>query len=246
MPSSSPNPDAANARFHTTRWSMVLSLGEEGEGDTSAALCELCTQYWYPVYAFARRQGSDASEAGDLTQAFFCHVLQRNIFSEATPERGKFRTFVLACFKNFQQNEHRRETAEKRGGGKQIFSIDARLGESRYQQEPTHDETPEKLFERRWAMTLLDNALAQLDAEFACSGKRELYEALKPFLSGTSDSSCYREIGEVHYMSQTAIKVTMHRLRRRYRELLRDEVRQTVVGTDDVEEELLRLFEAFA
>lgn len=247
MSSSSGNPTpAGDGRFHTTRWSMVLSLREADRQDNATALDELCKQYWYPIYAFSRRQGADASSAADLTQAFFCHILQRDLFAEASPDRGRFRTFLLACFKNFQLNEHRRDTTEKRGGKVKTFAIDVDIGESRYRQEPTHDETPERLFERRWAMTLLDRALQQLDEEFACSGKKELYEALKPFLSGTPATSSYPEIAETFIMSPTAIKVTMHRLRTRYRELIREEVRQTVNSAEEVEEELLKLFEAFS
>ncbi len=224
---------------------MVLSLGED-KTETSAALDQLCHQYWYPIYAFARRHGSDAATAADLTQAFFCDVLERDVLSEASPERGRFRTFLLACFKNFQRNEHRRETTKKRGGQVQTFSIDAELGESRYQHEPSHEETPDKLFERRWAMQLLDQALARLDDEFSCSGKHELYAALKPFLSGTPATSSYREVSEQFLMSPTAIKVTMHRIRQRYKDLLQDEVRQTVSSSEEVEEELGRLFESFS
>lgn len=223
-----------------------MSLGETVTAENKEALDELCQQYWYPIYAFARRQGNDPSSAADLTQAFFCDVLQRELFAEASPERGRFRTFLLTCFKNFQRNENRHDAAEKRGGKVKTFAIDPDAGESRYRQEPTHDETPERLFERRWAMTLLDRALQQLDSEFACSGKKELYEALKPFLSGTTATSSYREIGETFMMSSTAIKVTMHRLRTRYRELIRDEVRQTVSSPEEVEEELRKLFEAFS
>lgn len=222
----------------------MLNLADQPADEKRVALDQLCRMYWYPIYAFARRQGSDSATAADLTQAFFCHILDRSVLEEAAPEKGRFRTFLLACFKNFQANEHRRATAKKRGGDVQHFAIDAELGESRYRQEPTHDETPERLFERRWAMTLLDRALQSLDAEFACSGKKELYEALKPFLSGTPESGSYREVAEAHYMSPTAIKVTMHRIRRRYRELLWAEVRETVESEADVEEELRRLFDA--
>jgi RNA polymerase sigma-70 factor (ECF subfamily) len=232
-------------QFHTTCWSMVLSLGED-DSENSAALDQLCRQYWYPIYAFARRHGTDPDTAADLTQAFFCTVLEHDVLAKASPERGRFRTFLLACFKNFQRNEHRRETSRKRGGNVKTFSIDAELGESRYQHEPSHDETPEKLFERRWAMQLLDQALARLDDEFACAGRHELYVALKPFLSGTPATSSYREVSEQFLMSPTAIKVTMHRLRQRYRELLQDEVRQTVASADEVETELARLFESFS
>ena len=231
-------------QFATTRWSMVVEAGRRSSPKAAEALATLCGIYWFPLYAYVRRQGHAADDAQDLTQAFFVHLLDKQTLQVADRERGHFRSFLLASLKNFLAKQWRRDAAQKRGGGRSVISLDFDDGESRYGLEPSHDATPEKIFERHWALTLLERSLTRLRAEFDATGKIERFEGLKMFLGGQKSTVPYRELGDRLKMSEGAIKVAIHRMRRRYRALLREDIQQTIGAAEDVDEELRRMFHA--
>lgn len=244
MTSSQDLPVRGERRFLTTRWSMVADAAR-GESESSrVALEELCTAYWFPLYAFARRNGAKPEEAADLTQSFFLQLLDKGTLDAADPERGRFRTFLLTAFQNHCRNTHRAEQTIKRGGQARVLSIDVELSESRYRAEPTDEVTADRIFEREWALALLDRVFERLQAEFDASGRGELFAVVRGRLTGATEPG-YREVAEQFGMTDTAVKVVVHRLRGRYRELLRDEVLQTVRDADDVDDELKRLFQTF-
>jgi RNA polymerase sigma-70 factor (ECF subfamily) len=237
-------PSAAR-HFHTTRWSLVLAAGQQASAASHEALGALCQLYWYPLYAFARRQVSQAEEAQDLTQEFFARLLEKDYLRAADPERGKFRSFLLTAFKHFLAKERDRARAQKRGGGQQVLPLDFQAGEQRYSREPAHEVTAEKLFERRWALTLLDRVLARLRGEFEVAGKQTLFERLKGCLAGEKNpGGSYQELASDLQMTEGAVKVAVYRLRRRYQELLLEEIAQTVAAPEEIEDELRHLFEA--
>jgi RNA polymerase sigma factor (sigma-70 family) len=231
------------ARFETTQWSIVLAAGRGGGGGSRDALAALCESYSYPVYAYVRRCGHGADEAEDLTQAFFAALIEKRFLSAADPERGRFRSFLLAAVAHFLANERDREAALKRGGGRVVVSLDAGDAEWRYGREPSHEETPERVFERRWALTLLDRTLARLRAESERAGHGARFERLKGFLTGEGGGG-YAEAAAGLGLSEGAAKVAVHRLRRRYRELLRDEIARTLADPAAVDDELRELFAA--
>src|SRR5271155_692938 len=175
---------SGSRQFATTRWSLVLAAGQRSSPQSSAALATLCENYWYPLYAYVRRRGHDSDEAQDLTQAFFARLLEKNDLAAADPERGRFRSFLLASLKHFLANEWDRQRAQKRGGGRPPFSIDFGAAEDRYRGEPSHELTAEKIFERRWAMVLLANVQARLEQEYVEAGKPTAFNRLKIFLTG--------------------------------------------------------------
>jgi len=228
-------------QFHTTRWSLVVAAAGEGGEEPRAALAELCQAYWYPVYAFLRRRGKGPEDASDLTQEFFAEVLEKGYLADADPERGRFRSFLLTAVSRLAGKQRERAAALKRGGGKTILSLDFDAGEARYQREPAHEETAERIFERRWALTLLARTLAALREQHAAAGKLPLFEALKASLTGAADPPRLRTIADKLGMTEGAVKVAIHRLRQRYRELLRAEIAQTLAGEADVESELAEL-----
>ena len=230
-------------RFEVTRWSVVLAARGD-EPAARGALEYLCTNYWYPVYAFVRRQRYDAHDAQDLTQAFFARLLEKGWLDDVAPERGKFRSFLLAAMKHFLSNERDRAHAQKRGGGRSLISLDADSAEFRYATEPVDSMTPEKIFDRRWALMLLEQVLARLRAEMAKAGKTALFDELKPTLTG--QPAPHAQIADKLAMTEGAVKVAAHRLRQRYRELIREEVAQTVGDEKDVEEELRDLMSALS
>ncbi len=232
--------------FATTHWSVVLTAQQGSEAQAQAALSHLCRAYWYPLYAFVRRQGHAPHDAQDLTQAFFARLLEKNSLAVAARERGRFRSFLLASLKHFLANEWTRARAAKRGGGREILSLDDHDAESRYALEPVENLTAEKIFERRWATALLDRVVARLRDEHVRAEKVELYEALKGCLTLESRAAAYAELGARLNMTEGAVKVAAHRLRQRYREVLREEIAQTVSGPEEVEEELRHLFAALA
>jgi len=232
------------ARFATTRWSVVLAAG--GEDDSSKArdaLATLCEAYWYPLYAFVRRRGHKAEEAQDLTQAFFARMLEKHFLRDVHPELGRFRSFLLACLKHFLSNEREKARALKRGGGLKPISIDSHAAEQRYRLEPADDETPEKLFERQWAVTLLSQTLSQLEAEAERDGRGELFAQLKVYLTGEQGPS-YAEVAARFDMTEDAVKAAVYRLRKRYRKCLREQIAQTVADEEQVEQEIQDLFAA--
>jgi RNA polymerase sigma-70 factor (ECF subfamily) len=224
--------------FPTTLWTVVLHAGREEPARAQAALAQLCQAYWYPLYSFVRRRGYSPHDAEDLTQAFFAQLLEKHALEGVAPELGRFRTFLLASLKNFLANDWDRAHALKRGGGQTIVSLDEESAESRYQLEPSHDMTPERHFERQWAMTLLDQVLDALRIEYHAEGKGDLFEELKAVMIGQSGT--YADMAARLRRSEGAIKVAVHRLRHRYRELMRTRIAATV-GEADVEDELRHL-----
>jgi RNA polymerase sigma-70 factor (ECF subfamily) len=231
-------------QFHTTHWSLIARAAAEPSEKAEAALADLCQAYWYPVYAFIRRRGNSAEDARDLTQEFFATLLEKGYLADADPDRGRFRTFLLTAAARFVGKQHEKAAAQKRGGGKQPLSLNFDDGETRYQREPSHDWTAERIFERRWALTLLDRTLAQLRQEHDESGKLAQFEALKVFLTGEAGAPPLRQIAENLGMTEGAVKVAVHRLRQKYREALRAEIAQTVAAHEDVDSELHALLAA--
>jgi RNA polymerase sigma-70 factor (ECF subfamily) len=202
----------------------------------------LCGAYWYPLYAYARRRVSDVQEAQDLTQEFFAMVIERDALKTADQERGHFRSFLLASFKNFIANEWDKAKAQKRGGGRRVIPLNLDSGESRYSLEPVDELSPERLFEKQWALTLLDSVLARLRSEFVAKGKQKQFEAVKPFLSGEGGPRAYEKAASALGVSEAAAKVAVHRLRRRYRETLRSEIADTVAEPGQVDDEIRSLW----
>jgi RNA polymerase sigma-70 factor (ECF subfamily) len=227
--------------FQSTHWSVVLAAGEPGHPAAQKALAVFCQNYWYPLYAFVRRKGRPPEEAKDLTQDFFAVVLEKNYLSAADRERGRFRTFLLAAAENFLRNDWSRRQILKRGGGMSFVSFEADTAETRYLREPADGETPEKLFDRRWAVSLLETVMEQLRAEFAKAGKESQFEVLEVFLSGEKHPASHGETAARLNMSEGAIRVAVHRLRQRYGELLRKEIAATLANPRDVDDELRHL-----
>lgn len=230
--------------FATTHWSVVIQAGESDSAQAEAALAWLCRAYWYPLYAYVRRQGHAVEDAQDLTQEFFARLLERKSFQKADPVRGRFRTFLLTSLKHFLINEWKQANRQKRGGGLQIISLDAEETETRFRAEPADNRSPEKAFERRWATVLLARVLDQLQHEIAAAERGQVFEELKSTLTGQDNESSYAEIGLRLGMSEANLKVTVHRLRRRYRELIREEIARTVADPAAVDEEMRDLFAA--
>ena len=222
--------------FPTTRWSLVVAAGDSQRKDARSALVSLCEHYWYPLYAYLRRRGYRAEKAQDLTQEFFIRVLEGRYLDRADPEKGRFRSFILTSLKFFVADEADRHRAHKRGGG-MVVALEFSSGEERYQREPAHDETPERIFERRWALSLIDRVVERLREEFVHHGRPEHFERLKVFLLGQSDAP-YAALAQEMNTSEGALKVAIHRLRKRYRELFRQEIADTVADPEEVESEL--------
>lgn len=225
-------------QFHNTHWSVVLTAGQDGSPHAEAALETLCRNYWHPLYFFVRRQGYAAADAQDLTQEFFAHFLRKRKLRFADPQRGRFRSFLLASLKNFLVNEWVREHAVKRGGGTTVLSMDEELAEQLYQSEAPSATAAENLYDKRWALLLLERAIGRLTAEYSGSGKDKLFNQLKPWLLAEASGSTYRKLAEELQMTEGAAKVALHRLRKRLREAVRDEVSQTVALPTDIDEEL--------
>jgi len=231
-------------RFATTHWSVILAAGDSASAQHEPALSTLCQTYWFPLYAYLRRRGYDTHEAEDYTQGFFVGILERKGLKRADPKYGKFRSFLLASLKNFMADEWDRSQAQKRGGDKKVFSLDFDAAASRYDREPAHHMSPEKLFEKSWALTVLTRAMERLKAESTASNKQQLFGHLKVYLAAERDADSYRDVATKLDMSEGAVKVAVHRLRRRYRELVRDEIAQTVTTEAQVDEEIQDLFAA--
>jgi RNA polymerase sigma-70 factor (ECF subfamily) len=224
----------------------VLAAGSDPGADEGEALASLCEAYWYPLYAYARRRGYDSDRAQELTQEFFAKLLEKQFLRDADPARGRFRSFLLAAMRHFLSNERDRVSAEKRGGRVAIVSMEVETAEGLYTREVPDNETPDVVFERRWALTTLERTLARLRAEFKRAGKAALLARLEGFLTGDDDTVPYATVAEELGMSETAVKVAVHRLRKRYGALLRDEIRQTVSDPGDVDDEIRELFRAIA
>jgi RNA polymerase sigma-70 factor (ECF subfamily) len=244
MSSKAQHGHASPSRFATTHWSIVLAARDPVQPHSREALSALCLTYWYPLYAFVRRRGHDAEEARDLTQAFFLRLLEKDYLRVVDRARGKFRSFLLAAFEHFLHNEYDRARAQKRGGGRKLLSLDFTVAEDRYAVEPAHSKTPDKLFERRWALTLLDCVLARLEQEWKDAGKQEVFERLRPCLLDEPQSLPYATLAEELNISPAAVKMAAHRLRKRYRALLREEIARTVENPEQVDDEIAGLFAA--
>jgi RNA polymerase sigma-70 factor (ECF subfamily) len=234
----------ASRAFATTHWTVVVNAGHAPSGEAKRAMAALCETYWYPVYAFVRRQTGNADEAMDLTQGFFARLLEKRDPAGVDRGRGRFRSWLVAAVKNYLANQRDRARADKRGGGRPPISIDASDAESRYRLEPSHDVTPERVFERRWALTLLEHVLSALRQESVDEGKGGLFEALKECIGGRPGESRYRDIAAELDMGEGAVRMAAHRLRRRYRELLRQQIARTVETPEQIEEEIVFLFNA--
>ena len=237
---------ARKPSFATTRWSVVLAAGEAVGHEAQDALAQLCGTYWYPVYAHVRRRVGNVHEAQDLTQAFFCHLLEKHVIARADRSRGRFRTFLLTALTNFLNNEWQRARALKRGQGQPELPLDFDSGDSRYQAEPSHALTPERLYERRWVLTLLEQVLERLRLELAEAGNAEHFEQFKGALTGEATAADYARAAAALGITPAAAKQAAYRLRKRYRQLFRAEVAQTVADKADVDDEIRRLLAALS
>jgi RNA polymerase sigma-70 factor (ECF subfamily) len=234
----------APVHFETTQWSLVVAAKDRASPEARQALAALCEAYWYPLYAFIRRQGHSSEEAQDLTQEFFARLLEKDFLAMVDRQKGKFRSFLLACCKHFLVNEGERARATKRGGGRSIFSIDRNDAELRWSRELAGRAPADRLFERRWALALLDQVLFQLREECVKRDQGEHFERLKIFLTRDRAGISYAQAAGELQLSEGGVRVAVHRLRRRYRELLRQEIARTVHEAADVEAEIRDLFNA--
>ncbi len=230
---------AGEEQFAATRWSVVLQAARGStQAGAAAAMAELCRVYWYPLYAFVRRCGQESHEAEDLTQEFFARLLAKDYLAGVDPAKGKFRSFLLAALKHFLADEWDRSRAQKRGGGQMIVPLDRVRADTRYGQEPAHDLTPEKLYERQWALTVLEQVLARLREEYVAGEKSELFDGLEKLSMGGETAETYAQAGAKLKMSENAVKVACHRLRRRFRQRLWEEIARTVASPGEVDEEI--------
>ena len=231
--------------FATTHWTVVLSAGHSETTRGRDALAALCETYWYPLYAYVRRQGHSSHDAEDLTQGFFARLLESETLAGVSREKGKFRTFLLVALKRFLANEWHRAHTHKRGGASFHVPLQGHTAETRYVAEPVEHLTAEKLYERRWALTLLERVLTRLGHEFDAAEKKELFEKLKPHLMADRAAIPYADAAMALSMNEGAVKVAVHRLRRRFRELFREEVAQTVAAPEEIDDEIRHLLSAF-
>ena len=244
MPTAARDSAPPGARgFHTTHWSIVVSAQGDGSG-AHESLAKLCQAYWYPLYAFVRRQGMSEHDAQDLTQEFFARLLEKSWLDGVDRERGRFRSWLLASMKHFLANEWDRANRLKRGGGQTVLSLDAQTAEARYALEPADPVTADRIFERRWALTLLEQVLERLRREFGAVGKAKVFDELKAALTGGKLD--YSDIAVRLNLNEGAVRVAVHRLRLRYRELVRAEIAETVATEDEVDAEVQHLFAALA
>jgi RNA polymerase sigma-70 factor (ECF subfamily) len=232
--------------FRTTHWSVVVAAQGSDSLDRSAALTALCRNYWYPLYAFVRRQGRNAHEAEDLTQDFFARLLGKNALASVHPQNGRFRSFLLASLKNFLANDWDRNHTAKRGGACIFTSWDDQVGEDRYLREPSHELTPEKLFEQSWALTVITTVMEQLKKDYTGAGKGPLFEAIQLYLAGDGGPDTYAGMGQQLGMAEGAVKMAVMRLRENFRHRLRSEIAQTVVDPGEIVAELRHLFACLA
>ena len=234
------------ARFTTTHWSVVLTARDREAPEASLALEQLCRTYWYPLYAFVRRRGYPLHEAQDLTQEFFARLLARNYLGAADRTRGKFRTFLLTALEHFLANEWRNAHAQKRGGRVAFLSFDDPVAEELFGQVAATDLSPERQYEKQWAMTLLEQGLVALQREFKAAGKGAWFDELKVFLTGEKQNASYADLARKLATTEGALKTAVSRLRQRYAGLLREEVARTVATPEEVEEELRALLGALS
>jgi len=233
-------------RFATTHWSVISAAGKSSSPQQKQALETLCQSYWFPLYAYLRRRGHDTHQAEDLTQAFFAHILEKKDLQTADPKHGKFRSFLLVRLKYFLSDERDRAQAKKRGGGKNVLSLSIQNAEGQYALEPAIQLSPEMLFEKSWALTVLERTMYRLEAEMADKNKQKLFDCLKVYLTTDKDAIPYQNMAAELSITEGSVRVAVHRLRRRYRKLLREEIAQTVGGEDQIDEEMGCLFAALA
>lgn len=234
------------AEFSTTQWSVVLKAGGHDSVLAASALDALCRKYWYPIYAFVRRRGCMPHDAEDLTQAFFARLLEKEMLKKVSREKGKFRSFLLASLTNFLNNDWDKRQRLKRGGGRSVVSLDELRAEERYLHEPVDSVTPETLFERRWAWTLVEEVFLRLKQEYVLSGKEALFLKLEPALTREFTSESMAQCAAELKINENALKVALHRLRRRFGQLLRSEIARTVADPDEIEDEIRHLFMAIS
>ena len=234
------------ARFHTTRWSVIMVAAQDDTGAGKAALAKLCQQYWYPLYAFARRRGYSPHDAQDLTQGFFLQILENRTFARADQLKGKFRSFLLACFQNYLLLEVQRARTLKRGGDREFVFLDLETAESRFKLEPADQLTAEKIFDARWAVTLLGEAMTRLREQYETQGKIHIFETLKAFLDPAKNREplSYEQAADALGVGLGAAKTLIHRLRKQYSNLVREEIGRTVADPREVDEEIHALCEA--
>ena len=233
-------------RFATTHWSVISAAGKSSSPQQKQALETLCQSYWFPLYAYLRRRGYDTHQAEDLTQAFFAHILEKQDLQTADPKYGKFRSFLLVRLKYFLSDERDRAQAKKRGGGKKVLSLSIQNAEGQYALEPAIQLSPEMLFEKSWALTVLERTMGRLEAEMADKNKQKLFDCLKVYLTTDKDVIPYQDMAAELKMTEGSVRVAVHRLRGRYRKLLWDEIAQTVGSEDKIDEEMGCLFAALA
>jgi RNA polymerase sigma factor (sigma-70 family) len=239
------NTSSSQDYFATTHWSLVINAGNSQSLRHESALNELCSLYWFPLYAYARHCGNADADAKDLVQGFYSHFLKKNYLRNLSSENGRFRAFLLACFKNYSRNEWKRNCCQKRGGGADHLPIDWATADETYQSQLMTAETPDRAYDRAWVVTLLKHVLSQLGQEWQAEGKRELFEELKPLLTVDGDDFSYRAAAERLKMSEGATRKEVERLRKRYRELIREEIR-TTCAPEAVEQEIWSLLNAFS
>jgi RNA polymerase sigma factor (sigma-70 family) len=244
MPDGGFRPSRRVGRFATTRWSLVVAAGRKTDAGSVEALATVCEMYWFPVYAFIRRQGCGPDEGADLTQEFFARVIEKDYLNDADPARGRFRSFLCASVRHFLSNERDRARTLKRGGHHPTVSLDVETADGMYQLEPRDDLTPEKMFDRRWALVLLERVLANVRDNQVSAGKGELFDRLKGFLTGDSAGMPYAGIATSLGMTEGAVKVAVHRLRRQFRDALIQEIADTVADPADIDGEIQYLLRA--
>lgn len=243
---SAPETEAAGDVFATTRWTLVLAAGQRATPQATQALEELCRTYWFPLYAYVRRRGRAREDAEDLTQTFFARLMERNDLAGLSAERGRFRAFLLAALKHFLANEWDRSVRLKRGGQSQHLSLDWCTADTQFQLAATAAPTPDQAYDREWAVALLGKVVARLEKECVTEGRAQLFQELKVFLTAGKGARSHADAGRRLGMEETAVRVAVHRLRKRYRQLLRDEIAQTVSDAAQVDEEMQALFGAFS
>ena len=241
----SPHENAGKDYFATTRWTMVVTAGAASP-QAGQALAQLCQTYWVPLYTYLRKKGRQPAEAEDIVQAFLARLIEKAALATANPNRGRFRSFLISSLQNFVANLRDQEFAQKRGGNLKKFSLDFSTAEEAYHREPWTDLTPEKIFDRQWAIDLLNLVLSNLANEYAKSGKDRLFERLRPALTGDAQAIGYAGIASELHISADAVKMAVSRLRKRYRELLRQNIADTVASPEDVDDELRHLFAALS
>jgi RNA polymerase sigma-70 factor (ECF subfamily) len=232
--------------FATTRWTVVLAAGQRTSAEADRALADLCRTYWFPLYAYVRRRGFSREDAEDLTQSFFARFLEKDFPDGLSAERGKFRAFLLASLKHFLANERDKAQTQKRGGQAKHFSIDGKSADSQFEVASTTELTPDKAFDREWAVALLARVIERLQSACVSEGRARQFEGLKPFLTAGKGECPHAEAALALGMDEAAVRVAVHRLRKRYRQLLRDEISQTLFDPSQVDEEMRALFRAFA